>query len=291
MKYKKININGVLLSTNQLEEHLRKIAIEQTLSNKSDKQTYPIPRLKANFDFITIVYKMLQEHIKLNIPIHPAGEWLLDNYYIIEENVKMVVRELPLKKYINFLGIANSDYNGFARIYVLASEILAYTDSKIDRKNLENFLKSYEEKKTLSMDEIWNISVFFKIELIENIRQVCEKIYSSQIQKYKVENIIERLVENKSKDEIQFNSLNKYKIDLKRIQNMKYPFIEYMSFRLRQYGKKAYPFLNILEELVLKTGTEIGDVIDKEHLDIAEKKVAFGNCITSLKNLNRINMV
>ena len=291
MKYKKLNIKGVLLSTNQLEEHLKKIAIEHTLKNYSEKQTYPIQRLKLNFNYITTVYKMLQDHIRLNIPIHPAGEWLLDNYYIIEENVKMAIKELNLKKYTNFLGIASGTYKGFARIYVLASEIVAYTDSKIDRKNLEDLLKAYEDKKNLSMDEIWNINIFLRIELIENIRQVCEKIYSSQIQKYKVENIIERLVENKAKDETHFNYLNKYKVNIKKVQDMKYPFIEYMSYRLRQYGKKAYPFLNILEEAVLKTGTEISDVIDKEHFDIAEKKVVIGNCITSLKNLNRINMV
>ena len=84
MKYKKLNIKGVLLSTNQLEEHLKKIAIEHTLKNYSEKQTYPIQRLKLNFNYITTVYKMLQDHIRLNIPIHPAGEWLLDNYYIID---------------------------------------------------------------------------------------------------------------------------------------------------------------------------------------------------------------
>lgn len=49
------------------------------------------------------------------------------------------------------------------------------------------------------MEEIWSIGIFMKIALIENIRQICEKIYVSQLQKYKVENIIERLVEQKIK--------------------------------------------------------------------------------------------
>ena len=41
--------------------------------------------MEENFKFITQVYETLNKHLKLGINIHPAGEWLLDNYYIIEE--------------------------------------------------------------------------------------------------------------------------------------------------------------------------------------------------------------
>lgn len=291
MDYKILNIKGALLDTQQLEDYLRKIASGHVLQDKSNKYTYPIPRLKENFEFITEVYNLLNEHIKLKLPIHPAGEWILDNFYIIDETVKIVTKELTLKKYTNFLGIANGPYAGFARIYVLASEIVAYTDGKINGKNLEVLLKAYEDKKTLSMDEIWNINTFLQVALIENIRETCEKIYSAQLQKYKVENIIERLVENKSKDELQFKNIGEYKTKVIEQGEMKYPFIEYMSYRLKQYGKKAYPFLNILEEQVNKMGTEISEVIKKEHFDIAVRKVSVGNCIISIKNINRINMI
>ena len=291
MDYKILNIKGALLDTQQLEDYLRKIASGHVLQDKSNKYTYPIPRLKENFEFITEVYNLLNEHIKLKLPIHPAGEWILDNFYIIDETVKIVTKELTLKKYTDFLGIANGPYAGFARIYVLASEIVAYTDGKINGKNLEVLLKAYEDKKTLSMDEIWNINTFLQVALIENIRETCEKIYSAQLQKYKVENIIERLVENKSKDELQFKNIGEYKTKVIEQGEMKYPFIEYMSYRLKQYGKKAYPFLNILEEQVNKMGTEISEVIKKEHFDIAVRKVSVGNCIISIKNINRINMI
>lgn len=38
-------------------------------------------------------------------------------------------------------------------------------------------------------------------------------------------------------------------------------------------------------------GTEISEVIKKEHFDIAVRKVSVGNCIISIKNINRINMI
>lgn len=130
-----LKINGTLLDKSQLENHLQKVASSHNLSNKSQKDTYPVPQMLENFKVIEQVYNLLNEHLKLGISIHPAGEWLLDNLYIIEETVKQIQKELTLKKYTNFVGVANGPYKGFARIYVLASEIVAYTDNKIEKKN------------------------------------------------------------------------------------------------------------------------------------------------------------
>ena len=144
--YKILNIKGALLDKNQLENYLEKIASDYAIQPKSNKETYPIPRLKENFEIITQIYELLTEHIKLKIPIHPAGEWILDNYYVIEEAVKSIVKDITLKKYINFPGIATGPYSGFARIYELAGEIVAYTDCKIDNKVLPELLKAYNRK-------------------------------------------------------------------------------------------------------------------------------------------------
>ena len=286
-----LKINGTLIDESQLERHLKEIASNHNLTNKSDKSTYPIPQMIENFRVIQEVYNTLNEHLKLGISIHPAGEWLLDNLYIIEQTVKQIEKELSLKKYTNFVGISNGRYKGFARIYVLAAEIVAYTDNKIERISLENELKSYQTKKTLSMEEIWNIGIFLQIAIIENIREICEKIYSVQMQKYKAENIAERLIENKSKQDLIFKSNNIKKFDKNLYQNMHYPFIEYMSYILKRYGKKGYSYFKILEETVEMTGTTVSDVIKKEHFDIAVKKVSIANSITSIKKIQRINFL
>lgn len=284
----KLKITGTMLEKSQLEKHLEKIASSHNTTSKSQKDTYPVPQLIENFKTIEEVYNILNEHLKLGINIHPAGEWLLDNFYIIEETVKQIQKELPLNKYMNFVGISNGEYKGFARIYVLASEIVAYTDNKIEREKLEDYLISYQRKKTLSMDEIWNIGIFLQIAIIENITDICAQIYSSQIQKYRAENIAERLVENKDKSQTKFKNT---KIEKEFFQDMRYPFIEYMSYILKRYGKKANAYLNVLEEVVEKLGTTVSDVIKKEHFEIATQKVLMGNSITSIKEIQRINFL
>lgn len=283
---KDLNIRGVLLNKEQLKSHLENIAIDHTLKEKSDKNTYPIPRLLENFAYITKTYDMLNDHLRLGINVHQAGEWLLDNYYVIEETVKEVRKNLPLKKYVNFIGISTGKYKGYARNYLLASEIVAYTEGNFKVKDLEEYLESYQNKKTLNMDEIWDINLFFKIALIERIREVCAKIYVSQMQKLKVESIIERLVENKPKEERKFISQAKI---LQSYGENSYAFIEYMSYKLKKYGKKGIAYLNILEEEISKQGLNLQEVIKKEHFDIALKKVEMGNAIRSIYALQRMN--
>ncbi len=289
-QYKKLKITGTILEKSQLENYLEKIASSHNIVPKSQKDTYPIPQMLDNYKIIKEVYNLLNEHLKIGINIHPAGEWLLDNFYIIEEIVKQIQKDLPLKKYTNFVGIANGEYKGFARIYVLASEIIAYSDNKIEREILEDYLKSYQNKKTLNMDEIWNIGIFLQIAIIENITDVCLKIYNSQIQKLRAENIAQTLIENKDRKELN-NKNNIKKLEKDVFRDMKYSFIEYMSYILKRYGKKANAYLNILEEVVEKLGTTVSDVIKKEHFEIALNKVSMGNSITSIKEIQRINFL
>lgn len=286
-KYKKINMNGTLLDKAQFAKHIEKVASEHGIKSFSNKNTYPIYRLIDDYKFILETYNLLTKHLKLGIKVHAAGEWILDNFYIIEETVKIIQKELPLKKYKNMVGLSNERYFGFARIYVLAEEIVAFSDCKIDRELIDIALNSYQKKKLLSMEELLNIGVFIKISIISHIRELCEKIYSSQIQKYKAESIIERLVENKPYSNLKFVSLNyNFKFDE---ETLKYPFVEYLSYKLKKYGKKAVSYQNVLEKEIQKVGLTISEVIQKEHFNIANIKISMGNCITSIKDINRID--
>ena len=286
-KSKILNIRGALLDKSQLSQYIEKAAAEHSIKTNSNRETYPIPVLRENYKFILETYNLLNRHLKMGIKIHSAGDWILDNFYVIEETVKSIEKELNLKKYKKMNGLSNGPYKGFARAYVLAEEIVAFSDCKIDREIIDLCLNSYQRKKLLSMEEICNIGVFFKISIISHVKELCEKIYSSQIQKYRVESIIERIIEKKQGNSLRFVSKTNMK---KIIENQpKYPFIEYMSYKLKKYGKKTIPYQEILEKEVQKLGLTISDVVQKEHFYIANTKITLGNCITSIRTVNRIN--
>ncbi len=286
-KQKLLKNESANISKHELEKYLQKSAINHKLSFKSNKNTYPIEGMKEDFKYILSVYNLLNDHMRLGITIHPAGEWLLDNLYIIEEVVKQIENELPLNKYLKFVGIENGSNRGFARIYVIANEIIGYTDGNVSKEDIEGYLKSYQINKSLSMEEIWNIGIFLQISLIQKIRKNCEKIYISQMEKYRAENIVERLVECENK--IKFQNSKKYKFEKNNKIEMKYSFIEYLSYILKRYGKKGNSYIKILEEIIEMSGSNISDIIKKEHFDIAIRKVSMGNSINSMRRISRIN--
>lgn len=285
--YKYLNIKGTSLEESQLEKYLKQRAEEHVIKEKSESDTYPIQKLKENFENILKTYELLNEHLKLGIKIHSAGEWLLDNFYIIEETVKSIEKSLNKKEYIELPGIANGKYQGFSRIYVLASEIVAFGEENISESKIINAIQSYQTRKVLSMKEIWKIGEFMQIALIQEISEVCKKIYYSQIQKYKVENIYERLIELKSYKDRTFVKNMKNKVSNNDINQT---FIEYMTYKLRRIGTKGAPYLEVLEKQVKKIGIDLDEIVKSEHLYVATLKIKMGSYITSIKKINRINL-
>ena len=270
-----LNIKENVLNKSELKEHLAKFASDNVITDFPERKTYPIPRMKENCEYISLVYTLLNEHAKIGIQIHSAGEWILDNYYIIEKAYKTVSKDLSLNKYMKLPGLRNE---GFARIYMIANEIISNTDGKVNQGDLIEYLESYQTQKELEMEEIYNVGIFLEICIIEKIRHIAERVFISQMQKYKVDNIVERLIENKPSKEIRL-----------KVEGT-YPFIEYMSYKLKKYGKIATPYLQIFEEQVNKMGLTVTTAINREHFDIAVKSLSMKNSITSLKTIGRIDI-
>ena len=116
--YKRLKIRGTLLDRGQLAKHVEKIASEHNVRAYSKKDTYPIENLILDYKFILETYNLLSKHLKLGIKIHSAGEWILDNFYVIEEAVKTIQKELSLKKYKNMII--------FAAIYIYIINMKIY---------------------------------------------------------------------------------------------------------------------------------------------------------------------
>ena len=273
---KVLKVRNSLMDNESLKKYLSNFASNNKILKRSNKETYPISRLKDNINYLNLVCTLLNSHLKLGIPIHPAGEWLLDNFYIIDEISKSIEKNLTLKSYCNLNGV-NDD--GFARIYVLANEIVSCTDGKITKDSLIDFLQAYQTQRNLLINEIWNINVFIELCLIEKIRKTSEQIFVSQIQKFKAFNIAENYIKNRKIN-------NKINIEL----NDSYSFIEFLSFKLKEYGKISIPFLDSLENEVAKRESSIQTIVSRVHYEESITSLSIENSILSLKLLNRISI-
>ena len=262
-----------------MENFAKKLAINHHVSNSSSKTTFPIRSLKNNFKLIEKAYELLSESVAKEVPIPPSGEWLLDNFYIIEEQVSSIMNSLSMKKYKKMPSV-----NGEARVLVLARELVNFTDGVVSADNVELFINSYETKKALIQDEIYELPTMLQIALIEHISKVASKIIAEQLQKFKVESLVERIINNKDASTQRFSNYRGVNLD-----NEATSYVEYLIYLLKKMGSAGKQYIDILEDEIIKVGSTSSEVIKAEHYAIAMQRVSISNGILSIKNVSRLN--
>lgn len=263
-----------------MENFAKRLAIDHKVLEESNKLYFPLKFVSEDFKIIRDAYEILSESVTKNVPIPPSGEWLLDNFYIIEEQVNSIRNSLNLSKYKKLPSV-----KGFARIYIIAKEFVKYTNGIVTRENIEIFINAYESKKAILQSELYELPMMLQIALIEQIRVVAQKIIAGQLQKFKVESLIERIIVNKDATKQKFH---KYKnINL---NNEATSYVEYLIYLLKKMGEDgAAPYLEILEEEINKIGTTSSEIIKSEHYDMAVRRICISNSILSIKNISRLN--
>ncbi|MDI6757021.1 MAG: hypothetical protein QME32_03255 [Endomicrobiia bacterium] len=87
-------LRAELFSIDQFETHAKNLAEKHDVSFKRGREKL-LSRLKENERILLRAYELLNEAGKAKRRISPAGEWLLDNYYLIEEQIRLAQKYLP----------------------------------------------------------------------------------------------------------------------------------------------------------------------------------------------------
>ncbi|MBQ8298539.1 MAG: hypothetical protein IJX99_01475 [Clostridia bacterium] len=262
-----------------MESFAKKLAINHKTSGYASKKTFPLKKVINDFEVIRKVYNLLSESVEKDVPISLAGEWLLDNYYIIEEQVSSILNSLSLKNYKKLPAV-----DGVSRIYVVAKEFVNFTDGDITKEKILTFINAYQTQKVFLQCELYEFKLMLQIAIIEQIKNVADKIIVNQLQKFKVESLIERIIK---KDE--FSEQKFYRYKNVKLNNEAASYVEHLIFKLKKMGSISNPYLEILEEEINKSGASSDEIIKAMHYDMAVRRVSISNSIISLKNIPRWN--
>lgn len=288
-KEEKIKIRDASLNADELEAHAIEIAYDHAVSKKLNLFNWPVPRMNENYRYILSIYKSLNEDMQKGIGTTPAAEWLLDNFYIIEEQVKGVRKDLSKEYYSKLPMLRSGPLKGYARIYTVALELVSHTDGRIDEKILINYINAYQSHKVLASRELWALAIMLKLALIENIRYICQTIEESQKQRRKVEDIISFA---KGENGIDSGKLiQAIRAELKGEYKINSTFIEHLAYRLRKMGRSCAHVLRQVDDILDINGTNIDYITHKEHSEQTARKGSIGNCIISLKYISSSNWV
>ena len=277
---RKLNVRDASLTSEELEDHARENAQEHSVSKKRNVLNWPVPRLNSNYDFILALYKSLNEDIQKKSAVPPAAEWLLDNFYVIEEQVKGLRRDLTKKSYLNLPVLQSGALKGYARIFAVAVELVAHTDGQMDEKTLSDYLNAYQSHSVLFDREIWAIPMVIRLALVERIRNLCQNIKKTQLLWREADEVFEEWLEIEEDDTNQAVYIFKNSLESKEEVNPS--FIEHLFYRLRRSGRSYTNVLRTMDENLAKWGASTESITQKEHNAQSADTISMGNCITTL---------
>jgi len=164
-----------LFSLDQLHHHAKALALRHELDPvpKSDPL---LPRLADNEKFLMQAYEILSTAVHEKQRLSPAGEWILDNFPLIEEQIRIARRHLPEGYSLQLPRLANGPNAGSPRVYSIAVEVIAYVDGRVDAENITTFVAAYQEVTQLNLGEFWAIPIMLRLALIENLRRVAARV-------------------------------------------------------------------------------------------------------------------
>src|SRR5206468_10593052 len=121
-------------------------------------------------------YRAIARAIREERAITAAAEWLVDNFHIVDDQVRQIREDLPHRFYRELPKLAEGHLEGYPRVFGVAWAFVAHTDSHFDPEILRRFVRAYQQVTPLEIGELWAIAIALRTVLVENLRRLAEHI-------------------------------------------------------------------------------------------------------------------
>jgi cyclic beta-1,2-glucan synthetase len=167
-------LRAELFSVEQLARHARELAANHPIA--PDHRANPLlARLEENEERLR-AFNRGTIAVDPSRRVTPAAEWLLDNSYLIEEQIQMARRHLPRGYSRELPRLSKGPCTGLPRVYDLGLELIAHVDAQIDAEPLRAFVAAYQSVTSLKLGELWAIPIMLRLGLIENLQRVTTRL-------------------------------------------------------------------------------------------------------------------
>ncbi|MBK9167499.1 MAG: cyclic beta 1-2 glucan synthetase [Bryobacterales bacterium] len=275
-----------LFSADQMQEHGKTLAGSHKLSPGAAPDRL-LARLADNEDTLLGVRGLLTEAVRTNRRITPAGEWLLDNFYLIEEQVHMAEKHLPKAYSRELPRLLSGPSAGLPRVYDIALETISHGDGRVDPESLSSFVAAYQTVSFLKLGELWALPIMLRLALIENLRRVGARIAVDRISRNRADYWADQITETAEKDP---KSLILRIADMARSNPpMVGSFVAEFARRLQGQGPALALALTWIEQRLSESGWTINQLVQSENQQQAADQVSISNSIGSLRLLGAVD--
>src|SRR5689334_4468275 len=273
-------------SVERLEQYAQTLAEQhKTVTRKGRAQL--LPRLADNGRILEAAYKALVEALRQGHAISPAAEWLVDNYHIVEEQLREIRQDLPKSYYHELPKLADGELAGYPRIYAVALELIAHTDSRLDTKTLQRFIRAYQTVAPLSIGELWAVAITLRLALVENLRRLGITIGRGRLERDEADRLADKLLELASLQPASVMSFLNERYGKR--EDLSQAFLVQLVQRLREQHPSVMPVMDWIEKQLAAQGASVEQIIHSEHQRQAAAQVTVGNIITSMRLLSTLD--
>ncbi|MBL8497740.1 cyclic beta 1-2 glucan synthetase [Nitrosomonas sp. JL21] len=279
-------LSSELFSIEQLKRHAVMLAESHTLDLHPGPDRL-LPRLADNERVIWAAYDIVTAAVAPGQRIFPAESWLLDNFYLIEQQINQARRHLPRGYSRQLPRLKNGSSGGFPRIYELALQLISHMDGRIDKDNVTQFIAAYQTVEPLKLGELWAFPIMLQLALLENIRRVALRIARRREELDAASKWADRMLVIAEKDPKHLIQL------LAEFANadvpLTAPFVEEFYARLQAHGTTIAFVQAWVEQKLSEQGVTATQLSEAAGRTAAANQLSIANSIGSLRFIDTMN--
>ncbi|MGQ0850110.1 MAG: GH36-type glycosyl hydrolase domain-containing protein [Actinomycetota bacterium] len=274
-------IRAELFGVERLEQHARSLANAQVTSGRRGRLGLISRRLAENGDVLLATYRELSKAIRAEALLTPAAEWLVDNFHLVEGQLREIRESLPPAYYRELPKLKGGHLANYPRVYGIAWAYVAHLDSRFDPDALHRFVAAYQEVEPLTIGELWAFPITLRLVMVENLRRLADMIVQGRRQRRAADVIADGLLGlNGGRSDVALVALQRYETGA-----LPQPFVVQLIQRLRDHDPQTTPGLTWVFDRLSADGKTSDEVVNETHHRQSTTNVTVRNIITSLRHI------
>ena len=276
-------LRSEIFGLQRFAQHGRSLGITHRAARSRSRAHTFTPRLRDNIQVLREVHRYIGLQASTGYDISPAAEWLLDNFHLIEAQLREIHEGLPRSYFRSLPLLIDPPLDGLPRIYGVAWAFVAHTDGAFDEELAVQYLSAYQETRALNLSEMWALPTTLRVVLVENLRRLAERVATSKAAREVANRCCDRL------EDYDLPALDAL-LALLEARGVGRFFLAQMAYRFqdrRTTGDTPRPRLH--EDWLRKALPDLAAVQAQQIAEQAADNLSVSNAVTSLRAIGDAN--
>ncbi|MGC8625747.1 MAG: cyclic beta 1-2 glucan synthetase, partial [Phycisphaerae bacterium] len=284
--YLEESLRAELLGLDQLEQLAAELAKEHQLQ-PGGRSDILLTRLGENDMVLQNTYQVITEAVSNAQIISPASEWLLDNFYLAEEQIRLIRKHFPKGYSRQLPTLRNGPHAGYPRVYDLILRLISHLDGRVDGEAMDRFLAAYQRGAHLSLGELWAVPIMLRLALVENMRRVAAPLAQARQQRNMANYWADELIA--AAEKIPDDTIMTLAAMVKSNPPLTSAFVTELVRRLQGQSASLALALNWIGQLVTRSSETIELLVQRQSRRQTADQITMGNCFGSLRFIDAMD--